>query len=130
MKKEKFSQEKTMNLKNICKEIMKSDSEIFMVAVSYRDQSHYEERKGSARLQTKEDVEKSLADATLRWVTRRSQRTLGEPLYAMAKYEKAKRITIPLGLYGIILCAVLPDSDAEKIALKLIKIAEKYSDKS
>jgi hypothetical protein len=117
-----------MNLENICKEIMKSDAEILMVAVSYRTDSHYAEREGTASLQTKENVEKSLADAALRWVTRRSHKTLGEPIYAMAKYEKAKRITIPLGRYGIILCAVLPDSDAEKIALKLIIIAKKYSD--
>jgi hypothetical protein len=46
----------------------------------------------------------------------------------MAKYEKAKRITLLLGRYGIILCAVLPDSDVEKIASKLIIIAKKYSD--
>lgn len=117
-----------MNLKKICTEIMQSDTEIIMVAVSYRTESHYEERKGTKSLQTKEDVEKSLADAALRWVTRRSHLTLGEPLYAMAKYEKAKRVTLPLGRYGIILCALLPDSDAEKIASKLMLIAKKYSD--
>lgn len=117
-----------MNLEKICAEIMKSDAEILMVAASYRIDSHYEEREGTKSLQTKEDVEKSLADASLRWVTRRSHRTLGEPIYAMAKYEKAKRITIPLGRYGIILCAVLPDSDVEKIASKLIMITKKYSD--
>lgn len=117
-----------MNLEKICAEIMKSDQEILMVAVSFRTESHYEERSGIKSLQTKEDVEKSLADAALRWVTRRSHRTLGEPLYAMAKYEKAKRITIPLGRYGIILCAILPDSDAEKIADKLMEIAKKYSE--
>ena len=117
-----------MNLKKICMEIMQSDEEILMVAVSYRTEYHYEEREGTASLQTKENVEKSLADASLRWVTRRSQLTLGEPLYAMAKYEKAKRITLPLGRYGIILCALLPDSDAEKIASKLVLIAKKYSD--
>ncbi|MFZ0183735.1 MAG: hypothetical protein WBV92_06545 [Nitrosotalea sp.] len=116
-----------MNLETICEEIMKSDAEILLVAVSYRADSHYVEREKSKSLHTKNDVEKSLADAALRWVTRRSHRTLGEPLYAMAKYEKAKRITIPLGQYGIILCAVMPDSDAEKIASKLIKIAKKYS---
>jgi len=117
-----------MNLEKICKEIIKSDLEILMVAASYRIDSYYEEREGSKSLHTKEDVEKSLADAALRWVTRRSHRALGEPLYAMAKYEKAKRITIPLGKFGIILCVVMPDSDAEKIASKLIQIAKKYSD--
>src|ERR1700687_2551232 len=116
-----------MNLENICKEIMKSDAEILMVAVSYRTDFHYTEREGTASLQTKEAVERSLSDAALRWVTRRSHRTLGEPIYAMAKYEKAKRITIPLGRYGIILCAVHPNSDAETIATNIIKLVKKYS---
>ncbi len=117
-----------MNLEKICDEIMTSDEEITLVAVSYRAESFFKERQGTKNLQTKEDIEKSLADASLRWVTRRSHRTLGEPLYAMAKYEKAKRITAPLGRYGIILCVVLPNSDAEKIATKLIKLVKKYSD--
>jgi hypothetical protein len=117
-----------MNLEKICDEIMKSDDDIILVAISYRTESHFKEREGTTSLQTKEDIEKSLADAALRWVTRRSYRTLGEPLYAMAKYEKAKRITTPLGRYGMILCTILPVTDAEKIAAKLIKIAKKYSD--
>ncbi|WP_101478170.1 hypothetical protein [Candidatus Nitrosotalea bavarica] len=117
-----------MNLEKICEEIIQSDADILMVAMSYRTDFHYRERAGTKSLQTKEAIEKSLADASLRWVTRRSHRTLGEPLYAMAKYEKVKRITVPLGRYGIILCTILPDSDAEKIALKLIKTAKKYSD--
>jgi hypothetical protein len=124
---EMYSQEKTMNLEKICDEIMQSDNDITLVAVSYRAEFHFKEREGIKSLQTREDIEKSLADASLRWVTRRSHRTLGEPLYAMAKYEKAKRITAPLGRYGIILCVVHPNSDAEKIATQLIKLVKKYS---
>lgn len=108
--------------------MLESDKYITLVAVSYRNESYFKEREGTKSLQTREDIEKSLADASLRWVTRRSHKTLGEPLYAMAKYEKAKRITLPLGRYGIILCSVLPNSDAEIIASKLIKILKKYSD--
>ena len=122
------SRAKSMNLEKICDEIMTSDDDIALVAISYRTESFFKEKEGTKSLQTKEDVEKSLADASLRWVTRRSHRTLGEPLYAMAKYEKAKRITLPLGMYGILLCSVLPNSDAEKIATKLIKIIKKYVD--
>jgi hypothetical protein len=117
-----------MNLEKICDEIMASDGDITVVAVSYRTESFFKEKEGTKSLQTKEDIDKSLADASLRWVTRRSHKTLGAPLYAMAKYEKAKRITLPLGMYGILLCSVLPDSDAEKIATKLIKIVKKYVD--
>jgi hypothetical protein len=117
-----------MNLEKICNEIMESDKGITLVAISHRTESHFKEREGTTSLQTKEDIEKSLADASLRWVTRRSHRTLGEPIYAMAKYEKAKRITLPLGRYGIILCSILPTLDAEVIAMKLIKKVKKYAD--
>ncbi|HJW19458.1 MAG TPA: hypothetical protein VJ571_02735 [Candidatus Nitrosotalea sp.] len=117
-----------MDLEKICDEIIQSDKDITLVAISYRVESYFKERAGIRNLQTKENIEKSLADASLRWVTRRSQTALGEPLYAMARYEKAKRITAPLGRYGIILCVVLPNSDAEKIATKLIKLVKKYSD--
>jgi hypothetical protein len=115
-----------MNLEKICGEIMSSDKNILLIAVSFRTESHFKERAGSKSLQTKEEIEKSLADAALRWVTRRSLRTLGEPLYAMAKYEKVKRITIPLGRYGIILCSIQPTANAETIANKLIQILKKY----
>lgn len=121
------SQAKNMNLEKICNEILQSDKDITLVAISYRAEFNFKEREGIQSLQTKEEIEKSLADASLRWVTRRSHRTLGEPLYAMAKYEKAKRITIPLGRYGIILCAVHPNSDAETIATNIIKLVKKYS---
>lgn len=121
------SQAKNMNLEKICNEILQSDKDITLVAISYRAEFNFKEREGIQSLQTKEEIEKSLADASLRWVTRRSHRTLGEPLYAMAKYEKAKRITIPLGRYGIILCAVNPNSDAETIATNIIKLVKKYS---
>ena len=122
------SQEKNMDLEKICNEILQSDKDIVLVAVSYRAEYSFKERKGVKSFETKEDIEKSLADASLRWVTRRSHRELGEPIYAMAKYEKVKRITAPLGRYGIILCVLLPTSDAEKIATNVIKLVKKYSD--
>ena len=85
-------------------------------------------KKGVKVLETKEEIEKSLANASLRWVSRRSIRTLGTPLYAMAKYQKAKRITVPLGRYGLVLCTLDKDSDVDAIADKIIKIVRKYKD--
>ncbi len=120
------SQAKNVNLEKICDDILQSDQDITLVAVSYRADFNFKEREGIKSLQTREEIEKSLADASLRWVTRRSHLTLGEPLYAMAKYEKAKRITAPLGRYGIILCVIHPHSDAEMIATKIINLVKKY----
>lgn len=127
MTKEILSQEINMNLEKISDELMSCDRNILLIAVSLRAEIHFKEQEGSKSLQTKAEIEKSLADAALRWVTRRSHKSLGKPLYAMAKYEKVKRITIPLGRYGIILCSIKPNANAETIANKLIKTVKKYS---
>lgn len=119
---------KKMNLEEFCDEIMNSDRNIRLIAISYRTEYYFKIRKGLKNLLTREELEKSIADAVLRWVTRRSLRTLGEPLYAMAKYEKVKRITIPLGRYGMILCTLQPESNVETICDKLIKIIKKHTE--
>lgn len=115
-----------MKLQEICNKLMNVDEKITLVAISYRTESFFKERKDSEILLSEEEIEKSLADAALRWVTRKSLKKLGKPIYAMAKYEKIKRITIPFGMYGIVLCTLLPNSDAENIALQLIDIIKKY----
>ncbi len=115
-------------INEICEKILASDNDIKLVAISHRDETFFMVKKGAKILETKEEIEKSLANAVLRWVSRRSLKTLGTPLYAMAKYQKAKRITVPLGRYGIILCTLGKNSDAETIATKIIKLVQNYKD--
>ena len=116
------------SVKEICEKIMRCDTDIRMVAVSYRTEFYYMTRPGTKVFQTKEETEKSLADATLRWVSRRSIKSIGKPIYAMAKYEKVKRITLPLGRYGIILCTTNSDADADLISSKIIRITRSYKE--
>lgn len=109
-------------INEICEKILFCDKNVKIVAIAHRTETFFMVRRGVMIFETKEEIEKSLANAALRWVSRRSIRTLGTPLYAMAKYQKAKRITVPLGRYGIILCTLNKNSDAELIANKIIKI--------
>jgi hypothetical protein len=115
-------------INEICEKILLCDKDVKLVAISHRTDTFFMARRGTRVFETKEEIEKSLANAALRWVSRRSIRTLGTPLYAMAKYQKAKRITVPLGKYGIVLCTLDKNSDAESIATKIIKILKKFRD--
>ncbi|MGI0087217.1 MAG: hypothetical protein ACREBI_04585 [Nitrosotalea sp.] len=114
-------------INKICDKIL-CDKNIRIVAVSHRTDFFFKSRRGIKIYQTKQEIEKSLADAALRWVSRRSLLSLGKPIYAMAKYEKVKRITIPFGRYGIILCTINKDSDADLIATQVIKILKTYKE--
>ena len=111
-----------MRLEAMGDKIMRSDRNILSVIMSYRTESYFKEQKGYKSLLTKAEIEKSLGNAALRWVNRRSLRKLGKPIYAMAKYEKVKRITMPFGRYGMILCTVRPESNTDIITTKLTKI--------
>ena len=111
-----------LTIKEVCDKIMRCDRNMRMVAISYRTDFFFLTRRGVRIFQTKDQIEKSLADAALRWVSRRSLASLGRPVYAMAKYEKVKRITIAWGLYGIVLCTINKDANAEAVASKVIRI--------
>ena len=117
-----------LKINKICEKILLCDKDVTTVAISHRTETFFMVRQGTTALETKEEIEKSLANAALRWVSRRAIKTLGSPLYAMAKYQKAKRISVPLGRYGIVLCTIDVNSDAELIATKVIKILKKYND--
>ncbi len=120
--------ESIFKINEICEKILLCDKNVKLVAISHKTETFFMARRGTKILETKEEIEKSLANAALRWVSRRSIRTLGTPLYAMAKYQKAKRITIPLGRYGIVLCTLDKNSDVDLISTKIIKILKKFKD--
>lgn len=73
-------------VREICDKILLCDKAIRIVAISYRTEFFYMARGGIKIFQTKQQIEKSLADASLRWVSRRSILSIGKPIYAMAKY--------------------------------------------
>lgn len=117
-----------LKIKEICDKILRSDENIRMVAISYRIDFFFKVRPKAEIFQTKEQIEQSLADASLRWVSRRSILSIGEPIYAMAKYQKVSRISVPFGRYGTVLCTINRDSDVDSVASKIIKVLKRYEE--
>ena len=53
---------------------------------------------------------------------------IGKPIFAMAKYEKIFRITIPIGGAGLILISTELDANVNGIVDKILAIQSKYSE--
>ena len=49
---------------------------------------------------------------------------IGKPIYAMAKYEKVYRVTLPIGGAGLILTSIELEGNVNEIVEKILKIQE------
>lgn len=84
-------------------------------------------RDGIETYLSREETETSLSQAVYRWSTRKkTSEKIGKPIFALAKYEKIYRITIPIGGAGLILISTELDVDVNGIADKILKIKERY----
>ncbi len=65
----------------------------------------------------------------MRWKTRQHySSTIGKPIYAMAKYTKINRFTMPCGTNALLLVNTEPDLEPHTIIDDVIKLIEKFSD--
>jgi len=70
-----------------------------------------------------EEIKSSMSEALDRWASRKKLSfKIGEPKFAMAKYGKVNRITLPLGNDGIILVTTELDIDVNKLTDEIIEI--------
>ncbi|MGI9568081.1 MAG: hypothetical protein ACR2LL_13890 [Nitrosopumilus sp.] len=77
---------------------------------------------------TREETEMSLSHAVYRWSTRKKTTDkIGKPLFALAKYEKIFRVTIPIGGAELILISTELDANIIEIVEKILKIKNKYT---
>ncbi len=77
---------------------------------------------------SREETEMSLSQAVYRWSTRKKTADkIGKPIYALAKYEKIYRVTIPIGGAGLILISIELNTDVNMIVEKIITIKNKHS---
>ncbi len=58
--------------------------------------------------------------------TKKTSERIGKPIFALAKYEKIYRITIPVGGAGLVLISTELDADVNSIVEKILKIENKY----
>lgn len=117
-----------MEKEKICDEILECDNKIRYVGIYDYGELYDKVQSGKKSLLSREETELSLSQAVYRWSTRKKTTDkIGKPIFALAKYEKIFRLTIPIGGAGLILISIELDADVNDIAEKILKIRDKYS---
>jgi hypothetical protein len=117
---------------NLCKGILTIDPKIRYAGVcdDTGETKYGGQREGVKNLLSPEETKKSNLQALARWGLRNSlSPKVGEGRYAMAEYEKVKRITIPLEYNGhLLLITTEVDANHGKIIEHVLKLIQHLSD--
>jgi len=114
-----------MNFDNLCKTVMNMDTKIRFVGIC--DESgeikYGGQREGVENVLKNEETRRSNLQALARWGLRNSlSPKIGRGKYAMAEYEKIKRITIPLEDEHLLLVTTEVEADHAKIINNILKL--------
>ncbi len=117
-----------MDFAKLCEEILELDSNIRFAGVC--DESGEikfgGQREGLDNLLTSEETKRSNLQALARWGLRNSLAAkVGKGKYAMAEYEKIKRITAPLDNDHLLLVTTEVQADHQGIITKVLKLLQK-----
>ena len=116
-----------MSYDKICDQILESNKKIRYAAVYDYGELVDKIRPGVTSHLTREETETSLSQAIYRWSTRKKTADkIGVPVYALAKYEKIYRITVPIGGAGLILITTELDVDINEIIDDVLEIRNQY----
>ena len=117
-----------MNYEKICDEILEFNEKIRYAAVYDYGELHDKIRPGVISHLTREETETSLSQAIYRWSTRKkTSDKIGTPIFALAKYEKIYRITIPIGGAGLMLITTELDVNVNEIVDKTLEIRDAHT---
>ena len=112
-----------MDYEKICEQILNISETVRYVGIYDYGELYDKTRKGLQSYLTREETETSLSQAVYRWSTRKKiSDKIGKPVFAMAKYEKIYRITIPIGGAGLILISTELNASINDIIDKILKI--------
>ncbi len=107
-----------MDYEKLCKDILNVDPKIRYAGIcDDTGQTKYGgQRQGVQNLLSPEETKRSNLQALARWSLRNSLAPkIGKGKYAVAEYEKLKRITIPLENYHLLLITTEVEVDHQKI---------------
>ncbi|HEU4444346.1 MAG TPA: hypothetical protein VFR94_06725 [Nitrososphaeraceae archaeon] len=116
-----------MDYDNLCKEILALDQNIRFAGVSDEtgEIRYGGQRQGVINLLSSEETKRSNLQALARWSLRNSLAPkIGKGRYAMAEYEKIKRITFPLEDFHLLLITTEISANHEKIIDKVLTMIE------
>lgn len=118
-----------MDYDRICEEILNCDNQIRYAAVYDYGELYDKMRPGTKSYLSRGETETALSQAIYRWSTRKKTSSkIGKPIFAMAKYEKVFRVTIPIGGAGLILISAELSANVIDIVEKILKIQSKHSE--
>ena len=117
-----------LEYEKICDEIIECDKSIRYVGIYDFGELHDKMRSGLKSHLSREETEMSLSQAVYRWSTRKKTADkIGKPIYALAKYEKIFRATIPIGGAGLILISIELDAEITVVVEKILAIKSRHS---
>src|SRR5918998_64597 len=116
-----------MDYGSLCKDILDLDQNIRFAGVSDEtgEIRYGGQRQGVSNLLSSEETKRSNLQALARWTLRNSLLPkIGKGSYAMAEYEKIKRIPFPLKNYHFLLKTTEIPANHEKIIDKVLTMIE------
>lgn len=119
---------RTMDFDRLCKDIIGLDLKIRFAGVcdDVGEIIYGGQRKGITDLLSKEESRRSNLQAIARWALRDSLSSkVGEGIYAIAEYEKIKRITFPIEESHLLLVTTEVDADHNKIIGDILTLLRK-----
>jgi hypothetical protein len=117
-----------MEYNSLTKNIMNLDNKVRFAAVcdDSGEIKYGGQREGIPNLLSPEETKRSNIQALARWSLRNSLAAkIGKGQYAMAVYEKIKRITIPLENDHLLLVTLEIDSEHDKIINEILSLIKK-----
>jgi len=107
-------------------EVLRLDQNIRFVAI-YDGQFKAKYRIDTKGYFEEGEIKSSLSEAQSRWDYRKKLSfKIGEPKFAMARYGKINRITIPLGNEGVILVTTELGADIDKLVDGVIESRSRF----
>ena len=121
-----------MDYGKLCKEILDLDPKVRYAGVcdDTGETKFGGQREGVKNLLSPEETKKSNLQALARWALRNAlSPKVGKGRYAMAEYERVKRITIPLANYShLLLVTAEVNAEHDRIIDKVLKSVQHSSD--
>lgn len=120
-----------MDFNKLCDEILKLDHQVRYAGIYNTQSGRVFEKmaKGRERMLNPEQTKNSLIHAYMRWKLRQQfAESVGQPVYAMTKYTKINRITLPCGKDSLLNITTEIELEPQQIVDDVLKLIEKYSD--
>ena len=120
-----------MDYGKLCSELLELDEKIRYVGVynSFSGDVFEKMQGGISRHFDKDQTRKSMTQAIMRWKTRKQfSDEIGEPEFAMTKYQKVNRVTMACGEDGLLMFSTEMDVHLCDIIDDVTLLVKKYVD--